>query len=61
MSCIYFLGAGFSAAYGLPVMNQFFSAARKSTLLQPDEKICLAEVQRFAHMGEQAMALRWLC
>lgn len=57
MSCIYFLGAGFSAAYGLPVMNQFFSAARESTLLQPEEKIFLSEVQRFAHMGVRLVTI----
>ena len=44
MSLVYFLGAGFSAAYGLPVMNQFFSVARQSTLLSEVEKKFLAEV-----------------
>ena len=57
MSCIYFLGAGFSAAYGLPVMNQFFSAARESTLVQPEEKTFLVEVQRFAHMGVRLITI----
>ena len=28
MGNVYFLGAGFSAAYGLPVMNQFFTTAK---------------------------------
>lgn len=57
MSYIYFLGAGFSAAYGLPVMSEFFSAARESTLLQPAEKRFLAEVQRFAHMGVRLISI----
>ena len=57
MSLVYFLGAGFSAAYGLPVMNQFFSAAGRSKLLQPWEKIFLAEVQRFAHMGVRLVTI----
>ena len=57
MSLVYFLGAGFSAAYGLPVMNQFFSAARQSTLLSEKEKIFLAEVQRFAHMGVRLVTI----
>ena len=57
MNLVYFLGAGFSAAYGLPVMNQFFSAARQSKLLKPEEKIFLAEVQRFAHMGVRLVTI----
>ena len=57
MNLVYFLGAGFSAAYGLPVMNQFFSAARQSPLLKPKEKIFLAEVQRFAHMGVRLVTI----
>ena len=57
MSYVYFLGAGFSAAYGLPVMNQFFSVARQSALLQPWEKIFLAEVQRFAHVGVRLVTI----
>ncbi len=57
MSFVYFLGAGFSAAYGLPVMNEFFSAARQSKLLQPWERIFLAEVQRFAHMGVRLVTI----
>ena len=46
MSYVYFLGAGFSDAYGLPVMNQFFSVAKESTLLKPEEKIFLAQLRR---------------
>ena len=57
MSLVYFLGAGFSAAYGSPVMNQFFSVARQSTLLKPEEKIFLVEVQRFAHMGVRLVTI----
>ncbi len=57
MSYVYFLGAGFSAAYGLPVMNQFFSVARESKLLQTEEKKFLAEVQRFAHMGVRLITI----
>lgn len=57
MSLVYFLGAGFSAAYGLPVMNQFFSVARQSTLLTGEEKKFLAEVQRFAHMGVRLVTI----
>ncbi len=57
MSLVYFLGAGFSAAYGLPVMNEFFSVARQSALLSEEEKTFLAEVQRFAHMGVRLVTI----
>lgn len=57
MGYVYFLGAGFSAAFGLPVMNQFFSMARESELLGPAEKAFLAEVQRFAHMGVRLVTI----
>lgn len=51
MGLVYFLGAGFSAAYGLPMMNQFFPFARQCPLLDDNQRRFLAEVQRFAHMG----------
>jgi hypothetical protein len=56
MSYVYFLGAGFSAAYGLPVMNDFFRVARENKLII-DEKEFLAEVQRFAHMGVRLVTI----
>ena len=57
MSLVYLLGAGFSAAYGLPMMNEFFSVAKQSTLLSEKEKTFLAEVQRFAHMGVRLVTI----
>ncbi len=57
MSTTYFLGAGFSAAYGLPVMNQFFSFARRSELLTQQDKQFLGGVQRFAHMGVRLITI----
>ena len=57
MSTVYFLGAGFSAAYGLPVMKQFFSFARQSALIDEKEKRFLEEVQRFAHMGVRLVTI----
>lgn len=57
MSHVYFLGAGFSAAYGLPVMNDFFRVARENPLITADEKKFLAEVQRFAHMGVRLVTI----
>jgi hypothetical protein len=57
MSYVYFLGAGFSAAYGLPVMNDFFRFARNNKLITTNEKKFLAEVQRFAHMGVRLVTI----
>jgi hypothetical protein len=57
MGNVYFLGAGFSAAYGLPIMNQFFTFAKRSRLIEPEEKRFLAEVQRFAHIGVRLITI----
>ncbi|MCX5800058.1 MAG: SIR2 family protein [Candidatus Eisenbacteria bacterium] len=38
MKVVLFLGAGFSAAFGLPVMNEFLSFANASPRLTPEQK-----------------------
>jgi SIR2-like domain len=57
MSIVYFLGAGFSAAYGLPVMKQFFPVARQDPLLNKLEQRFLEEVQHFANMGVRLVTI----
>lgn len=41
----FFLGAGFSKAFGFPVMNDFFRHARESGRLTSDQKGALEELQ----------------
>jgi hypothetical protein len=57
MRIVLFLGAGFSASFGLPVMNSFFPLARQSDALSADEKEFLEAIQRFAHMGVRLISV----
>ena len=45
MNVVLFLGAGFSAPFGLPVMNEFMSHAQDSVKLRDDEKEFLRQIQ----------------
>ena len=44
MNVVFFLGAGFSAPFGQPVMNNFLEAARYSNRISPQEKEFLEEL-----------------
>ena len=44
MKIVLFLGAGFSAPFGLPVMNSFIRSAQDSTRLSSDEKTFLDDL-----------------
>ncbi|MHC4648844.1 MAG: hypothetical protein ACYTBJ_25585 [Planctomycetota bacterium] len=46
MKIVLFLGAGFSRAYGLPVMRDFFGHAKKGPYLEDDDKAFLEDYQR---------------
>lgn len=46
MNVVLFLGAGFSARFGLPVMGEFFDHAYQSGFLTDDEKKRLEKLQR---------------
>lgn len=48
MTTVLFCGAGFSAAFGLPTMNQFFSVAYASERLSEEEKNLLRQIQQEA-------------
>jgi hypothetical protein len=37
MEYVFFIGAGFSAGYGMPVMNNFFEKARNQQMLEDEE------------------------
>ena len=51
MKTVLFLGAGFSRAWGLPVMQEFFQHAKDSDYLKLDEKNYLRELQSKAQKG----------
>jgi hypothetical protein len=46
---VYFLGAGFSRAFGYPVMSEFFRVARDSERLTPEQKKYLEDRRRIAN------------
>ncbi|GAH72010.1 unnamed protein product, partial [marine sediment metagenome] len=46
MNVVLFLGAGFSHAYGLPVLREFFQHAKKAPYLEVNEKDFLDEYQK---------------
>jgi hypothetical protein len=48
MRIVVFLGAGFSAPFGLPTMNDFFSAAEDSSRIKDPDKEFLRELRREA-------------
>jgi hypothetical protein len=45
MNITLFLGAGFSAAFGLPVMNRFFDVARTHPRLNPNDRSFLEDIR----------------
>ncbi|MGD0077609.1 MAG: SIR2 family protein [Sedimentisphaerales bacterium] len=51
MKTVLFLGAGFSAAWGLPTMNQFFNYANDSAHLTNEDKVFLNKLQERAYRG----------
>ena len=51
MNIVLFLGAGFSRAYGLPVMRKFFTRARRSDCLSAEDKSFLDRLQEKAQVG----------
>lgn len=51
MKTVLFLGAGFSRAWGLPVMQEFFQHAKDSDYLKPGDKDFLRELQSKAQRG----------
>ncbi|MGA2093206.1 MAG: SIR2 family protein [Sedimentisphaerales bacterium] len=51
MKIVLFLGAGFSRAWGLPVMKEFFQHAKDSTYLTEEDKSFLRELQSRAQRG----------
>jgi hypothetical protein len=46
MNVVLFLGAGFSRAYGLPVMREFFDHVRNAAYLEPEDKTVFDEYRR---------------
>ena len=51
MKIVLFLGAGFSRAWGLPVMKEFFQHAKDSTCLKEEDKSFLRGLQSRAQRG----------
>jgi len=49
MNLVLFLGAGFSNAYGLPVMAEFFNHAKNALYLKNEDKAFLDTYQRKTH------------
>jgi hypothetical protein len=58
MKIVLFLGAGFSRAWGLPVMEEFFQYAKDSDYLKPDDKNFLRELQAKAQKGVSMLQVR---
>lgn len=58
MKIVLFIGAGFSRAWGLPVMEEFFQYAKDSDYLKPDDKNFLRELQAKAQKGVSMLQVR---
>lgn len=58
MKTVLFLGAGFSRAWGLPVMQEFFQYAKDSENLEQRDKDFLRELQSKAQMGVNMLEVR---
>jgi hypothetical protein len=58
MKVTLFLGAGFSRAWNLPVMSEFFNVASDSRRLGPPEKAFLTELQKCARTGASFLDIR---
>jgi hypothetical protein len=56
MKIVLFLGAGFSAAYGLPVMKDFFQVARTHRRLCEDDRRFLQDIQEQARQAAGTIA-----
>lgn len=59
MKIVLFLGAGFSRAWGLPVMQEFFQYANDSTHLKEDDKNFLRELRRESSNANNAIVVRY--
>ncbi|MCH8969015.1 MAG: hypothetical protein IIA66_07850, partial [Planctomycetes bacterium] len=46
MKLVVFLGAGFSRAFSLPVMSEFFDVSNKSAVLNEEDKQLLVDLRR---------------
>ena len=55
---VYFLGAGFSCAWDLPVMNEFFEYARFSDRLSRDDITFLDDLRKTARQAVSMLELR---
>lgn len=51
MKIVLFLGAGFSKAFGHPVMNEFFAFADSSTRISPEDKDFIKELLKQARIA----------
>lgn len=58
MKTVMFLGAGFSRAWGLPVMQEFFQHAKDSDYLKLGDKDFLRELQSKAQKGVSMLQVR---
>ncbi|HUV41920.1 MAG TPA: hypothetical protein VMW23_09060, partial [Sedimentisphaerales bacterium] len=57
MKTVLFLGAGFSSAWGLPVMQEFFQHAKNSEYLGDNDKDFLRKLQRKARQGASMLQI----
>jgi len=55
MKVVLFLGAGFSRAWGLPVMREFFQSAKNSSYLDNESKDFLRDLQLRAQQGSNML------
>lgn len=58
MKIVLFLGAGFSKAWGLPVMKEFFQHAKDSEYLTKEDKDFLRNLQSRAQKGVNMLQVR---
>ena len=58
MKIVLFFGAGFSRAWGLPVMQEFFQHAKDLDYLKQDDKNFLRELQSTAQKGVSMLQVR---
>lgn len=58
MRTVIFLGAGFSRAWNLPVMSEFFNFAADSSRITDEDKKFLTELRRRARLGSSILDMR---
>lgn len=58
MKIVLFLGAGFSRAWGFPVMQEFFQYAKDADYLRDEDKRFLRELQSKAQRGVNMLQVR---